>query len=265
MSDKKILFFDIDGTLITNDSRRIFPENTKQALKEARSNGHLLFINTGRSLCNVDDFILEAGFDGLVLGCGTQIMYQGNELFHHELNHDFCVEVAEQCRKFRFSAIFEYPTHTGFDMDFNMEGRNEILEYFKGMGRALIDDIYSEDFRFDKFAAWYDEKSDVSGFREYITRYFQYIEREGNFCEVVPKGFTKASGIQFLLDYFQIPLHNAYVFGDSNNDLEMMQFVEHSIAMKNCTDEVRRTASYITDDVMEGGISKAMKHFGLIG
>lgn len=264
MSERKILFFDIDGTLITNDGRRIFPENTKEALRLARENGHLLFINTGRVKCNVDDFILEAGFDGLVCGCGTYIIYRDEVLFHNSLERKLCHETAERCRQYGLSAIFEYADHTGFDKELDMKGRNEILEYFKGMGRKLIDDIASEEFVFDKFTAWYDERSNLAAFQNYVSQYFDYIEREGNFCEIVPKGFSKATGIQFLLDYFQIPLHNAYVFGDSNNDLQMMQYVEHSIAMGGCTDEIRRIASYVTDDVTEGGIYNAMKHFALI-
>ena len=48
MNDKKILFFDIDGTLLTPHPFKV-PESTSRALTKAHENGHLLFINTGRS------------------------------------------------------------------------------------------------------------------------------------------------------------------------------------------------------------------------
>jgi predicted mannosyl-3-phosphoglycerate phosphatase (HAD superfamily) len=44
---KKLLFFDIDGTLWDNRSR--IPESTVRAIRRARENGHLAFINSGRS------------------------------------------------------------------------------------------------------------------------------------------------------------------------------------------------------------------------
>ena len=44
----KVLFFDIDGTLITGDSRMIFPESAKEAIKRTREKGNLVFINSGR-------------------------------------------------------------------------------------------------------------------------------------------------------------------------------------------------------------------------
>lgn len=72
-----MLFFDIDGTLITTDGKRTFPESAKRALREARERGHLVYINTGRVMENVDDFIREVGFDGYVCGCGTYIVSEG--------------------------------------------------------------------------------------------------------------------------------------------------------------------------------------------
>lgn len=47
--DQKLLFFDIDGTLLTAYPWTI-PDSTQQALKAARKNGHLLFINSGRTI-----------------------------------------------------------------------------------------------------------------------------------------------------------------------------------------------------------------------
>ena len=39
---RKLLFFDIDGTLLTPYPWKV-PDSTRQALKEARANGHLPF------------------------------------------------------------------------------------------------------------------------------------------------------------------------------------------------------------------------------
>lgn len=64
-TDRKILFFDIDGTLITEDGRRYFPDSARRALAQARANGHLVFINTGRVYCNVTDEIKDAGLTAL--------------------------------------------------------------------------------------------------------------------------------------------------------------------------------------------------------
>jgi hydroxymethylpyrimidine pyrophosphatase-like HAD family hydrolase len=93
---------------------------------------------------------------------------------------------------------------------------------------------------------------------------FTCIQREGNFLEVVPHGFSKATGIRFLMEKYDIPLERIYAFGDSNNDLDMLRYVQNSIAMGVCTEEVAEAASYRTDTVEQDGIEKAMRHFGMI-
>ena len=45
---KKVLFFDIDGTLLSHRTLTI-PESAKRAVRKAKENGHLIFINTGRT------------------------------------------------------------------------------------------------------------------------------------------------------------------------------------------------------------------------
>lgn len=263
--DKKILFFDIDGTLITNDNRKLFPESARRAIKMARENGHMTFINSGRVLVNIEDNIRDAGFDGYVCGCGTYIYADGRVLLHNELKQERCVEIAKKARECGMMAIFEHTGHTAYDKEAEGEGNKEILDYFRSMNRKLIDDIESPEFIFDKLAAWYNPNtSDVEIFKEFVKKDFNCIQREGSFLEVVPKGFSKATGIKFILDYYDIPLSNAYVFGDSNNDIEMLQYVPNSIAMGVSSPEVLAIASYQTDTVLNDGIYKAMEHFGVI-
>lgn len=262
---RKMLFFDIDGTLITDDESRTFPESAKQAIRLARDNGHLVFINSGRVLVSIDDFIRAVDFDGYVCGCGTYISSQGKELLHHKLNREKCHEAVLKCRDYGMMSIFEHTEHIAYDKEVKGCYHRKILDYFKRMNCRIIDDIESPEFIFDKFTTWYEEKNPyVKDFVEYISRDFECIKREGNFFEIVPKGFSKATGIKFLTEYYNIPLANVFVFGDSNNDLEMLQYVPHSIAMGKCTPEVEAAASYKTDTVLADGIYNAMKHFGVI-
>ena len=264
-NDRKMLFFDIDGTLITDDAYKIFPESAKKAISSARSNGHLTFINTGRVMANIEDSIKEAGFDGYVCGCGTNIFAEDKEILHNILSKEKCRRIAEKCRECNMMSIFEHKNHTAYDKEVEGNLHLEILSYFKSMGIKLIDDIYSEDFVFDKFACWYEDGNEKLGeFIEYMSRDFSCIDRGNNFYEIVPKGYSKATGIEFLKNYYNVPLDNIYVFGDSNNDLDMLAYAPNSIAMGECTEEVYKVASYKTNTVLDDGIYNAMKHFGVI-
>ncbi|MCR5149518.1 MAG: HAD-IIB family hydrolase [Eubacterium sp.] len=259
------LFFDIDGTLVNEE--KIFPQSARDAIRLTREKGSIVFINTGRVKCNIEPSILEAGFDGLICGCGSNIVLLGEEekeLLHKRVSKERCYEIALKCREYGMRSLYEYKDYTCIDKENISSQADRIVGYFKSNGYRFIDDIDDPDFLFDKFAGWYYDDSDVEGFKEFISEDFTYIDREGNFFEVEPKGFSKATGIKFILDYFNIPLHNAYVFGDGNNDLEMLRLVPNSIVPKGGSELALEAASYVTDDVMEDGIYKAMKHFGLI-
>ncbi|MBQ8951322.1 MAG: HAD-IIB family hydrolase [Eubacterium sp.] len=259
-----ILFFDIDGTLITTDGTRFFPEDAKEAIRKARDNGNLCFINTGRVYANVDDFIRDVGFDGYVCGCGSYIRLHDEVLYHKKTEQSICREIAYKCREFGIHALFEYTDYTCIDYTMNSPERDKLVRYFSEGNKKLITDIDSSEFIFDKFSGWYYPDSRLSDFRNYISAYFDYIDREGNFCELQPIGHSKASGIEFLLDYFDMQVDNSYVFGDGNNDLQMMRYAGHSVCMRNGSEEALKTAEYITESVTDGGIAGALKHYGLI-
>ena len=76
-----LLFFDIDGTLF--DDRHRMPPSVLPALEKARQNGHYLFVNTGRTLCNMDRRLDGFPFDGWVMGCGTRILLRGGNDSKH--------------------------------------------------------------------------------------------------------------------------------------------------------------------------------------
>ena len=71
---KKLIFFDIDGTLITDGpGEHLIPGSLPRTLNALQENGHLCFINTGRALAEIDSVIRSLPFNGYVCGCGTYI------------------------------------------------------------------------------------------------------------------------------------------------------------------------------------------------
>ncbi len=260
---KKLLFFDIDGTLITDDGRRLFPEDARQAILAARRAGNLTFINTGRVRCNVEPFISDAGFDGLVCGCGSYIEYRSEVLYHHLIPREECIRLAEVCRECHMQSFYEYAYASYYDGSLDMPYIRSLAEYMRQEGRPIIDLRNAGDFRFDKFSGWMDENSDMDRFKREIRGTFTYIDRGEHFFEVEPVGHSKASGISYLLEYFGLNREDVYVFGDGNNDLEMMNFAGHSIAMGNGNENCKAAAEYVTAAVEEGGIQEAIRYFGL--
>lgn len=70
---KKIIFFDVDGTLVdVRPVKECIPESTIQAVHETRKKGNLCYLCTGRSLAEIYPYILDVGFDGII-GAGGDL------------------------------------------------------------------------------------------------------------------------------------------------------------------------------------------------
>lgn len=100
-NNRKLLFFDIDKTLLTPYPWTV-PDSAKQALKEARYNGHLLFINSGRTYTMIPEIIKEMGFDGYVCGCGSQIYMNEELLFSSSIPNPLCRKQQNYCGNAEF-------------------------------------------------------------------------------------------------------------------------------------------------------------------
>ena len=93
--ERKLIFFDIDGTLITEGKGRYVPESTRETLRLLRKNGHICVINTGRPYAALDSVIKSIDVDGYICGCGINIRLGENVLTSHHLEKDFCLKIVK--------------------------------------------------------------------------------------------------------------------------------------------------------------------------
>lgn len=115
--------------------------------------------------------------------------------------------------------------------------------------------LENPNFFCDKFVLWFEHPEQLAGFRTTSDRYFECIDRGGNFREFVPLGYSKATGLNYVLDYYRIDKKDAYAFGDSNNDLPMLTALTNSVAMGNASPATLfDKVSYVTKCASEDGI-----------
>ena len=261
----KIIFFDIDGTLLTEDTFLI-PDSTKSALKKAQKNGHLLFINTGRPFISVDDFIKKLNFDGFICGCGTYISYKNDVLLYKRIRQATCKKIVQKLKEYKIDAILEGHDSLYYDSDENIK-----CDYVKFLKKRHTETgIYKgksfddENLQFDKLTIFGYEESNFTAFKKDFNEIFDFIHRGKYFYEVVPHNYSKASGIKFIIDTLKIPYENTYAIGDSTNDLSMLEYVKHSIAMGNSNPILFDKVSFVTKDINYNGIEYALNHYNII-
>lgn len=262
--EKSVLFFDIDGTLLSEITKKI-PQSAITALKKAKENGHLLFINTGRTKCSIPEEIKRFPFDGYLCGCGTCLMYHDEILFERSVPEIRGREILAKIEECGLGCVAEGPEDVYFPRRMSrFEGVESTRRYFRERGLGLERYIEDGGLVYDKLLVYADEKSDLDGFLTFIDEDMAAIDRGKSTYEVIQKGYTKATACEAILDKLGFAKDQAYVFGDSSNDLDMFRFAEHAVALGRHDDVLKPYTEYVTKTVEDDGIAHALEHYGLI-
>ena len=93
MEHGKIIFLDVDGTLVDYKGR--IPESAAAAVRLARQQGHKVYICTGRSRAEVYSEIWDIGLDGMIGGNGNYVEDSGQVLMHRSLSAGECRRIVD--------------------------------------------------------------------------------------------------------------------------------------------------------------------------
>lgn len=288
MTNKKYIFFDIDGTILTAESE--VPPSTKKALKMAQENGHEIFINTGRSRTIVPDEIEELNFDGIISGTGSEAEYKGKCLFKHSFSkeqisrviditvkndmpiimsaEDVCVGSSDDLPKY----IELFTKGEIKAKDVNDFDSLEQLPFIKSIWPVVVDDNKDEycnkysgisDFIFIDSPFTVDDFDEIIGEDINISK-ASFKDPDDYSGEITLSKCSKISGIKNLLDTIGADMKDSIAVGDGFNDVKMLEGASLSIAMGNSPKEIKDISDFVTDDIYKDGVYNALKHFNLI-
>lgn len=258
-----LIFFDIDGTLIGEESY-MMPESAKRAIEQARRNGHSCMINTGRTRKMVGpDITGLTEFDGLLMGCGTMITYHGEVLLHRTFSEQEAMSIIDGMRRYRIDAVLEGCENNFLDREERMFSPYfiEYMKQFAGLGYGTFEEAVGH---FDKFYAYVEDTAYMDSFRAEFGGWLDFVDRQKGFFEIIPKGDSKASAMEYLAKRLGVSMEETAAIGDSSNDIPMIKCARYGIAMGNATTEVKALADYVTTDVDRDGIRNALDWLGVL-
>ena len=258
------LFFDIDGTILDGKTHTI-PESTLRSLKRARESGHILFINTGRTACDIPKKLEEVPFDGYCCGCGSYIRYKEQLLFHSSISCERGMEIVNYMNKLGLPGVFEGTEALYFQKE-NYGNREweEFREHAISKGNGTTYTIDESELRYDKLMFCTEDREAVERFSTFLDPDIRVIDCGTGVYECIQSEYSKATAIKWLQKYLQLDEKELYVFGDSVNDIDMFVYVKHAIAMGKHDNILDQETEYVTDTVERDGIQKALEHYGLI-
>lgn len=239
-------FLDLDGTLCTHGK---VPEINAETIAKARKLGHKVFIDTARSLGHIPAEIRALNFDGYVTGIGCSVIADEKKILSENIPIDVMAE------------IFDYFTDSGRKIMLEGEETTVINRLYEnpegkytyaGSGKELV-----EKFGNQVLAKAYIPYTLTDEEQKYFDERFTFFQHP-DYAEFSKKGFSKATGMQKVLDYYGIDRSHCVAMGDSANDLDMLRYAGIAVAMGNSSDEVKDICDIITCDDVDGGVAEGI-------
>lgn len=266
-----LLFFDVDGTLISHGGGQSVDEVVAHAkpspavydaFHRLRQNGHKAFICTGRGRSMVSRALLDLEPAGLVCSAGASVYMGDEEVFHTDIDAALLRQTADALASVNAEVLFESgdrciafcPTgkiYTGMPDTPTVASAEELMERYPG-------------FSCNKFCYEASEFEKIDRLEPFMSEHFDMCDLGIGTGESTIKGVNKGTGIAHVLQYLGRDRADTYAFGDSENDLAMLRSVECPVAMGNAMQQVKDVSAYVTDSVDDDGVVTAMEHFGLI-
>ncbi len=271
----KLIFLDIDGTL-TRPGENIPPKSALTAIRAAQAMGNKVFLCTGRNLDMLKP-LLVYGFDGVV-GSGGGYVTVGDEVL-------FDCPMADEDRDIALRLLHESGVFCTIEAkdgswgDENMDeflkdqpaGNSEIERWRKALSESLGIRPMSEykGSPIYKVVVMCTDRDQLTATEEALKENYRFVlqQVEAHGClngELLNRCFDKGRGVRMVAEHFGADIGDTYGFGDSMNDLEMIQTVGTSVCMDNGHPELKKISDRICPSVDEDGLAKAFEELGLV-
>lgn len=274
----KLIFIDIDGTLF-NHKKDDIPESAKEAILNAKSKGHKIFLSTGRPYADIDKEILDLPLDGMIVSCGAMVYVENKPIYCKTYPQKELINLIQfmSNNNIGFSLDGIHKNYLSEEAFICLSGlmfkNNEDSELSRAMMAKNncfpFEEMKEEDLK---------EVVKISIFtknKESCEKLFQKIpDSPTGFMyknyhldlyngEISIKGITKATGLKQITSYLNKAIEDTVAIGDSLNDLDILQAAGLSICMGNGADECKKVADFTTKDISDDGLAYALKHFNL--
>ena len=274
----KLIFIDIDGTLFDHKKDDI-PESAKEAILNAKSKGHKIFLSTGRPYADIDKEILDFPLDGMIVSCGAVVYVENKPIYCKTYPQKELINLIQLMlvNNIGFSLDGIHKNYLSEEAFICLSGlmfkNNEDSELSRAMMAKNncfpFEEMKEEDLKeVVKISIFTKNKESCEKLFQKIPDSLTGFMYKNNHLdlyngEISIKGITKATGLKQITSYLNKAIEDTVVIGDSLNDLDILQAAGLSICMGNGADECKKVADFTTKDISDDGLAYALKHFNL--
>ena len=270
----KLIFLDIDGTLTEPGSNEP-PESALRAIRAAQEKGHRVFLCSGRNPAMLSP-LLKYGFDGYIACAGGFIMVGDEVIYDHPMTDK---QTKTALKLLHGEGVF--CTVEARDASY---GDDDLEEFLKGQGtgnseierwrRALAGKLNILPMKeYDgrpayKIVIMCLDRSQLDPAEKKLGKDFDFCVQEvsAHSClngELINRAFNKGLGVRMVAEKLGVPLSRTIGFGDSMNDLEMIETVGLGVCMGNGSEALKAKSAMVCPPVAQDGLAEAFGTLGL--
>lgn len=259
--ERKMFCFDLDNTLLNHKKYKI-SERILHALERLKQQGHIVVLASGRDFDtpNSKPFADMINPQAIVHANGLKVTANTELLFEHYFDKQL------------MKKVLDYGTHNNLCVGASIEGGEyythyEIIREFEINMYGYCHKTYHESYELlnrqvHSLHIVADKEEILELVRE--IQGLHYFLFNGNFgADLMDVVWSKAEGIQVLHDYYGMTWEDTICFGDSMNDLSMIQKAKRGFAVENGTQILKDAADMIIKSVDEDGVALAIETFFL--
>lgn len=262
----KLVLTDMDNTLIPFGASHV-SARARAAMAEVRAAGIQVGPATGRDYVELMSFFGgdDSCFQTGLLSNGKKVMVDG-EIRHLILVDNGALQrFADYIEPVENAFVCAYPFETTSDNPVWCIGRSQ--EEADAWGERFSFTGVPVDRVPDKrliggTLACSGTQSDLAALREAgasLCPEFDFIQPVPNWCDIVPKGVNKGTSLDILLDELGVSSDEVVFFGDAENDLQIMEKVENSVAVANATPAAAAAARWHVGACADDAVAVALE------
>ena len=273
--NKKLIFLDIDGTL-TPAGSNVPPASAMEAIRRAQASGHKVFLCTGRNPAMLAP-VLALGFEGAVASAGGYVFAGEKVLFDCPMTQEQLDTGMRLLRENGVLRTIEAKDATWGDEDLGGflaqagEGNSELMRWRRALAEQLnIRPMGEYDGRpVYKIVFMCKTMEQLKPAMDALGTDYNFVVQDvaAHNClngELINRKFDKGRGVRTVAEYFGAGLEDTIGFGDSMNDLEMIETVGYSVCMANGSPALQAKSDLVCPAVDEDGLYKAFEQLGLM-
>jgi Cof subfamily protein (haloacid dehalogenase superfamily) len=255
---KGIAFFDLDHTLY-NEQTRVDPE-VAEAMHQLKANQVLPVISTGRNLFEIPATMKTTGIDTVVSANGSYVIFEGKPVYKAVLPKEVVKNFVEFAKSHDEATTVMNSQGARINFINNIVDRNYQFINSRKPPFGVDNFINHNEIIMMLINTEGPDTTYIDQFKNTLT----FFRNTPYSMDIVAKGSSKKRGIQELIKNAQLTGIPTYGFGDGNNDIPMLDYVDHPVVMGNGLDRVKAYAEFITTKNTDHGIINGLKHYHLL-